>query len=79
MLWASVAACAAMLLGGLFLIMPQTNTSTMSYVYVDGKKQKDKNEISIQALHSLLALEEHVDDDILESQIDFLDSFIDTE
>lgn len=72
---------AAALLAVLLFTLPQADTSNISYVYVDGKKQKDRNEINVQALHSLMAIEEYDEDDdnILESQIDFLDSFIDME
>ena len=79
-LWASAAACAAMLLGALYFVVPQADTSNISYVYVDGKKQKDAEQINAQALYSLMAIEEDdADNDILESQIDILDSFIDME
>lgn len=75
-LWLSVAACAAILIGIFLVALPQWNAGNASFVYVDGKKYKDMNEINAQALNSLMAIEEETDNELLESQIDILDSFI---
>lgn len=75
-LWLSAAACAAILIGIFLVAIPQWNAGNASFVYVDGKKYKNIDEINTQALNSLMAIEEETDDELLESQINILDSFI---
>lgn len=78
-LWTAIAACAAILLIVILTIRPISYFEDGSYVYIDGKKYNDIEEVNIQALNALMIIEDEGDEDVLESQIDILDSFIETD
>lgn len=73
----SIAASAILFFGiKLTFFNQKKDTSEQSIVYVDGKKFTDKNTIWFQTLNTLEAISE-LEDDVIASQIDILDSFND--
>ncbi|PXV62243.1 hypothetical protein CLV62_12166 [Dysgonomonas alginatilytica] len=73
-LWAGIAASILLLVCIKFAYTPADNVSSKSMVYIDGKKISDMQTINNQALISIENVS-NVDEEILNSQIDILDSF----
>ncbi|MFV0419708.1 MAG: hypothetical protein ACK5KT_13385 [Dysgonomonas sp.] len=73
--WIGIAASIALLIGvRAFFYAPIENGNTTSIVYIDGKKITDINTINSEVLNSIENIS-NVNEDILNSQIDILDSF----
>lgn len=73
--WIGIAASIALLIGvRAFFYAPIENGNTKSMVYIDGKKITDINTINSEVLYSIENIS-NVNEDILNSQIDILDSF----
>ena len=73
--WMAIAASIVLLIGvRTFYYEPMENGNTKSIVYIDGKKVTDINTINNEVLNSIENIS-NVNDDILHSQIDILDSF----
>lgn len=75
--WLSVAASVAILLGVALFSQIEQNKQMQTYVFIDGEKVKDMDVVGMQVLNSIENIEEYSDGNIIESQIDLLDSFID--
>lgn len=73
-LYLVIASCAAMLAGVLIFNLLQQTSEIKSVVYVDGKRIENIDIINSEALNSIMSIEDE-DTDILESQIDLLESF----
>lgn len=73
--WTSIAAAIVLLIGLKFGLDHQSNTVIESYVYINGERSKDLKIINNKALISIENISES-DDEILDSQIGILDSFI---
>lgn len=75
-IWISIAASIAILIGiYTILSLPIDRSGNQSIVYINGKKSTDMNTINNEALNSIENISD-MNEDILESQIDILDSFI---
>lgn len=73
--WIGIAASILLLIGvRTFYYAPLENGNTKSMVYIDGEKITDITTINSEALNSIENISE-INDDIISSQIDILDSF----
>lgn len=73
--WISIAASIVLLVGAYFtLSSPLKGNGNQSIVYIDGKKSTDINIINNEALLSIENISD-MNEDILDAQIDILDSF----
>lgn len=73
--WIGIAASILLLIGvGTFYLAPLENINSKSIVYIDGKRVTDINTINSEALNSIESISD-VNEDIISSQIDILDSF----
>jgi len=73
--WIGIAASIILLVGvRTFYYTPLENTNTKSLVYINGKKVTDMKTINTEALNSIENISD-MNEDVLNSQIDLLDSF----
>lgn len=73
--WISIAASIALLVGAYFAFSsPLKGNGNQSIVYIDGEKSTDINIINSEALISIENISD-MNEDILDAQIDILDSF----